>query len=75
MTGHGPAAADVVKAIDAIGPDMVVLSTDYGWNSELPRPAAGLLEYVDALWDVGASEAQLRQMACTNPAQLLRMAS
>ena len=31
------------KAIEAIGPDRIVLSTDYGWNSELPRPAAGLL--------------------------------
>ena len=42
-------AQKVVKAIEAIGPEMIVLSTDYGWNSELPRPAAGLHEYVDAL--------------------------
>jgi microsomal dipeptidase-like Zn-dependent dipeptidase len=74
MAGHGPSVADVVKAIDAIGPEMVVLSTDYGWNSELPRPAAGLHAYVDALWDVGASEGQLRQMVCDNPARLLGMA-
>jgi hypothetical protein len=73
MAGHGPSVAEVVKAIDAIGPEMVVLSTDYGWNSELPRPAPGLHAYVDALWELGASEEQLRLMACENPARLLRM--
>jgi len=73
MAGHGPSVGDVVKAIEAIGPEMIVLSTDYGWNSELPRPAAGLHAYVDALWEFGAPEAQLRQMTCDNPARLLRM--
>jgi hypothetical protein len=73
MTGHGPSVPDVVKAIDAIGPERIVLSTDYGWNDELPRPAAGLHAYVDALWEIGASETQLRQMVCENPARLLRM--
>ena len=74
MVGHGPSVGDVAKAINAIGPEMVVLSTDYGWNDELPRPAAGLHAYVDALWEFGASEAQLRQMVCDNPARLLRIA-
>jgi len=73
MAGHGPSVDDVVKAIGVIGPEMIVLSTDYGWNHELPRPAAGLHAYVDALWDAGASEAQLRRMVCDNPARLLRM--
>jgi hypothetical protein len=75
MAGHGPSVIEVVKAIEAIGPERIVLSTDYGWNSELPRPAAGLLEYVDALWELGASETQLRQMTCENPARLLRLIS
>ncbi|MEO8695139.1 MAG: DUF6282 family protein [Acidimicrobiales bacterium] len=73
MAGHGPSVSEVVKAIEAIGPARIVLATDYGWNSELPRPAAGLLEYVDALWELGASETQLRQMTCENPARLLRI--
>jgi hypothetical protein len=71
MQSHGPSVAEVVQAIDAIGPEMVVLSTDYGWNIELPRPSAGLLSYVDALWDAGAKEEQLRRMVCENPAHLL----
>jgi hypothetical protein len=75
MAGHGPSVGDVVKAIEAIGAERIVLSTDYGWNSELPRPAAGLHEYVDALWEFGAPEAQLRLMTCDNPARLLRMSA
>lgn len=73
MASHGPAPAEVVEAIGAIGPERVVLSTDYGWNEALPRPAPGLVEYVDALWDAGASEAHLREMACHNPARLLQI--
>lgn len=73
MAGHGPGAPEVVKAIDAIGSRQVVLSTDYGWTDELPRPAVGLLDYADALWQAGAKEAQLREMACDNPARLLKL--
>ncbi len=73
MAGHGPEAADVVRAIGAIGLDKVVLSTDYGWTDELPRPAPGLQSYVDALWEAGAAESELRRMACENPARLLRL--
>lgn len=73
MASHGPGPAEVVAAIDAIGPEMVVLSTDYGWNDQLPRPAIGLHDYAAALWDAGASETQLREMACDNPARLLRL--
>jgi hypothetical protein len=74
MQSHGPSVADVVHAIGAIGPERVVLSTDYGWSDALPRPAAGLHSYVDALWEAGATEAQLRRMVCDNPARLLRLA-
>jgi hypothetical protein len=73
MASHGPPAEVVVETIDAIGPGQVILSTDYGWSDELPRPAPGLLEYVDALWSAGAKESALRQMACDNPARLLRL--
>jgi hypothetical protein len=74
MASHGPPAPVVVKTIDAIGPARVVLSTDYGWSDELPRPAPGLHDYVDALWAAGAREDALRRMACDNPARLLRLA-
>ena len=43
------------------------------WTDELPRPAPGLHAYVDALWSLGATEAELRQMVCENPARLLRL--
>jgi microsomal dipeptidase-like Zn-dependent dipeptidase len=52
---------------------MVVLSTDYGWSDELPRPAAGLHSYVDALYEAGAKETQLRRMVCENPSRLLQL--
>ena len=74
MAGHGPGVADVVKAIQAIGPEHVVLATDYGWSDQLPRPAAGLHGYVDALHAAGAGEADLRRMTCDNPARLLGLA-
>jgi hypothetical protein len=62
-----------VKAIDRIGPRQVVLATDYGWTDELPRPAIGLHDYADALWQAGAGESALREMACANPARLLKL--
>jgi len=71
MGGHGPGLSEVLHAIRQIGTEQVVLSTDYGWTDELPRPAPGLHAYVDALWALGATEAELRRMACDNPARLL----
>jgi hypothetical protein len=73
MAGHGPGVPEMVRAVDAIGSRQVVLSTDYGWTEELPRPAIGLHDYADALWQAGAKEAALREMACDNPARLLRL--
>lgn len=66
--------AHTAAAIQAVGPERVILSTDYGWSPaepRLPRPAAGFRRYIDALWEAGATEGQLRQMACDNPARLL----
>lgn len=71
MAGHGPSVAEVVDAIVSIGPDRVVLSTDYGWSRDLPRPAPGFRSYVDALWRAGAPERDLRRMACRTPARLV----
>src|SRR5581483_7955956 len=74
MGSHGPSVADVLRAVRAIGPARVVLSTHYGWTNDLPRPAPGLIGFVDALWEHGAGEEELRTMACDNPARLLRLA-
>jgi hypothetical protein len=73
MQSHGPAIDDVFKAIGRIGSEQVILSTDYGWNSDMPHPAVGFHSYIDALWSEGATEAQLRAMACDNPARLLNL--
>ncbi|HVX21721.1 MAG TPA: DUF6282 family protein [Acidimicrobiales bacterium] len=73
MGSDGPSVADVAEAIGKVGPEMVVLSTDYGWTDKLPRPAAGLQSYVDALWAAGVAEGALRRMVCENPARLLKL--
>ncbi len=73
MGSHGPSVADVLAAVRAIGPERVVLSTDYGWTQDLPRPAPGLVDFVDVLFDHGAREDDLRTMACRNPAVLLQL--
>jgi hypothetical protein len=63
----------IAEAVQAIGAPRIVMSSDYGWTTNLPKPAVGLRSYIDALWEEGATEPQLRQMACENPARLLRM--
>jgi hypothetical protein len=73
MGGHGPGLSEVLQAIRRIGTEQVVLSTDYGWTDELPRPAPGLHAYVDALHALGATEAELRRMVCDNPGRLLKL--
>jgi hypothetical protein len=73
MGGHGPGLPEVLDAIRLIGTEQVVLSTDYGWTDELPRPAPGLHAYVDALHALGATESELRRMVCDNPARLLKL--
>jgi hypothetical protein len=64
---------DIAHTIAAVGPARCTLATDYGQKVN-PRPAAGLGAYVDALWDVGVREGDLRVMACTNPTRLLGLA-
>ncbi len=63
----------VVAAIGRIGPERAIVSTDYGWTDTLPHPAAGLQGYVNALWDEGVDERDLRLMAGTVPARLLSL--
>ena len=59
-----------LEYIKAIGPDKVVLATDFGQAANL-HPVEGLRTYVDELYAQGVGEAELRVMACTNPCRLL----
>jgi hypothetical protein len=76
LTAHtcmdAPASAErIAKAVQSLPQDHVVLSTDFGWSSDLPNPAAGLESYVDSLYEMGAPASALEQMACVNPARVL----
>lgn len=72
ITGTPP--ADMARMIETVGPQRCVLSTDYGWSTEVKRPAAGLGEFLERLWECGVSEADLTTMASQNPARLLDVA-
>jgi hypothetical protein len=63
----------IAEAVRAIGSERIVLSSDYGWSTEVPKPAPGFRSYLDALWEEGAGEGELRRMVCDNPARLLAM--
>ncbi len=67
-----PAKAEAVAgAIRDLPPDQVVLSSDYGWNTALPRPVEGLQSHVNSLWEFGVEERHLRRMVAVNPSRLL----
>ncbi len=69
VLGRSPRA--MAETIDEIGADRVVLSTDYGWTTAVPRPAEGLQEFLEALWAEGIAEETLAMMVATTPARLL----
>ena len=74
LFGHpGMTPAEVLAMCRMIGPERVCLSTDYGWGKEVPRPAEGMVEFLDALWGEGVSEDELTTMVSTNPARLLSL--
>jgi hypothetical protein len=62
--------AQMVETVRAVGVARVTLGTDFGQKIN-PHPAAGLQTYADALYAEGLSEDEIRQMACTNPCELL----
>ena len=68
---EGKSAAAMAAMIREIGPARCTLSSDYGWNTALPRPAAGLQDFLEQLWAEGITEGELTMMAATNPARLL----
>lgn len=61
---------EMVTTIRAVGVEHVTLGTDFGQKIN-PHPAAGLQTYADALYAQGLTEAEIRQMACANPCDLL----
>jgi Family of unknown function (DUF6282) len=62
--------AELAACAQAVGPARCTLATDYGQQVN-PRPAAGLQGWADALLAEGLSGAEVRRMACTNPAALI----
>jgi hypothetical protein len=67
----GKEPAEVARMIRRVGPERITLSTDYGFTTAVPRPAAGLREFLESLWSEGISEAELQRMVSINPARLL----
>lgn len=64
------APGELASAARTIGPAMCTLASDYGQASNVP-PAEGMQRWADALADEGLAEADIRVMACDNPAALV----
>lgn len=63
----------LAAAVQAVGPDHVVLGSDLGFSEHVPHPATGYVDYIDRLYRAGASERELRVMSSDNPARLLQI--
>lgn len=64
----------MAEMIRTIGYERCTLSSDYGWSRDIPRPAPGLQDFLEKLWSVGVTEAELGRMVSANPAELLGVA-
>jgi predicted metal-dependent phosphotriesterase family hydrolase len=73
LGAKGKSPAEMLAMISAVGPSRCVLSTDYGWSRDIPKPAAGLADFLEMLWREGVSESDLTAMASQNPARLLAL--
>jgi Family of unknown function (DUF6282) len=72
LWGHAPKPPEeMIAMIRQIGPEHCTLSSDYGWTTEVPHPAAGHHDFLETLWAAGMSEELLKRMAVNNPARLL----
>ena len=69
--GQGKSAPEMAGMIHTIGCERCTLASDYGWTTAIPHPAAGLKDFLERLWKVGVSEADLTLMAAAKPAELL----
>ncbi|MDE0527744.1 MAG: DUF6282 family protein [Truepera sp.] len=58
------------EQIRAVGPEHIVLSTDYGVRS-LPPPVEGMRQLLTCLLDMELSNEEIRLMTAHNPARLL----
>jgi hypothetical protein len=67
----GKSPAQMLEMISAIGPYRCTLSSDYGWSTMVPKPAAGLTDFLESLWVEGLAEDDITTMVATNPARLL----
>jgi len=68
---QGKDPREMIEMMHHIGCDRCVLATDYGWTTAVPHPAAGLQGFMETLWSLGVSEAELTTMAAHNPARML----
>jgi microsomal dipeptidase-like Zn-dependent dipeptidase len=66
----GMSPRQVTDMIRTIGPSRCTLSTDYGWTTAVPHPAASMHEFLEALWGEGLTEDEVQAMVSTNPARL-----
>lgn len=62
---------EMASMIHHVGPEHCTLATDYGWSKAVPRPAPGLLEFLELLWGESIAERDLQTMVSSNPARLL----
>jgi hypothetical protein len=62
--------AELAACVRAVGAGQCTIATDYGQKVN-PRPAEGLQAWADALATEGIAEADIRRMACANPAALI----
>lgn len=60
--------------IEQLGPEHIVLSSDFGQAAN-PKPVDAWLRVAGALLDLGVPEKDLRRMACDNPSYLLNLES
>ena len=71
---HVPKSFDDMTAmVNAVGPARCVLSSDEGFSDAVPRPVPGLSDFLDSLWNLGATEEELSLMTVENPARLLAL--
>lgn len=70
---HGYTTAEAICAsIRAIGPEHVILGTDFGQVTN-PHPVQGMHDFIGALIRCGFTDAEIRRMACENPAAVLNL--
>lgn len=62
--------AKVAEQVAELGPDKVILSSDFGVYT-LPSPVEGMRSFVACMLDLGISEADVTRMIRDNPAALL----